>query len=68
MAKDTLEIEILEDGTIKTQTDHFSAAHHQSAEEFLQEITRQAGGPMQRNRNPHKKHVGHSHVHAHNQS
>lgn len=63
MAKDELQIEILEDGTIKTTTDHFSAAHHGSAEEFLAEVTRQAGGAMQRQKRGHRHTHTHTHVH-----
>jgi len=57
---DTLQIEILADGTIKTTTDPISPANHQSAEAFLQGVTKLAGGTMSRT----KRH-GHGHVHTH---
>jgi hypothetical protein len=65
MAQDELRITVLEDGTIRTETDSFSPANHQSAEEFLGEVTRQAGGPMQRQRRGKHHHHGHTHTHVH---
>lgn len=66
---DTLTIEILADGTIKTTTDPVSPANHQSAEAFLQGLTKLAGGEVTRKkRHAHKhehSHGTHSHVHAH---
>jgi hypothetical protein len=41
---DKILITILEDGTIKTETDRISAANHQSAATFLAEMARLAGG------------------------
>ncbi len=59
---DTLRIEILEDGTIKTTSDVVSAANHKSAEQFLKGIARLAGGETTREA---RKDVKHSHVHSH---
>lgn len=50
MPQDELHFTILEDGTIRTETDTFSPANHQSAEEFLAAVTAMTGGPMQRTR------------------
>lgn len=41
---DTITVEILEDGTIKTETDKVSSANHTTAEGFLKEMFRLAGG------------------------
>lgn len=59
---DTLTIEILEDGTIKTTSDAVSAANHESAEQFLKAMARLAGGETTREE---RRDVKHSHVHAH---
>lgn len=45
---DTLSIEILEDGTIKTLTDAVSPANHANAEQFLQFMAKLAGGETTR--------------------
>lgn len=45
---DKIEIEILEDGTIKTSTDKVSMANHSNAEGFLREMARLAGGVVKR--------------------
>jgi len=57
---DKLKIEISEDGTIKTSSDAVSMPNHQSAEAFLREMARLAGGTTTRR---HKH--GHSHTHTH---
>ena len=61
---DTLAIEILEDGTIKTTSDAVSAANHESAEQFLKAVARLAGGETTRETRRDVKH-GHVHTHAH---
>lgn len=58
---DTLKMIILEDGTIRTDTDRVSAPNHQSAEAFLSDITRATGGEATRTRKAH----GHVHQHTH---
>lgn len=58
---DTLRMTILEDGTIRTDTDRVSAPNHQSAEAFLSDITRAMGGEATRTRKAH----GHVHQHTH---
>lgn len=45
---DTIKITILEDGTIRTETDKVSMANHQNAEGFLRDIGRVAGGEVTR--------------------
>ncbi len=41
---DTIRITILEDGTIKTDTDKVSMPNHQNAEQFLRSVSTLAGG------------------------
>jgi hypothetical protein len=57
---DTITVEILPDGTIKTTTDPISPANHQSAEAMLNGFTVLAGGPATR-----KARHGHTHAHSH---
>jgi hypothetical protein len=60
---DKIIITILEDGTIKTQTDTVSAPNHQSADKFLADMARLAGGATEVVRKGKGSH--HHHVHAH---
>jgi hypothetical protein len=59
MRLDSLNIEILEDGTIKVSSDRVSQANHMMAEAFLRYISEMAGGGTVRQRK------GHHHTHAH---
>ena len=60
---DTVKISILDDGTIKTETDKVSMPNHQNAENFLRDVGRMAGGKVERK---HKHgHHEHSHEHTH---
>jgi hypothetical protein len=47
---DKIEIEILDNGTIKTTTDKISMPNHASAEQFLLGIARDLGGEVTRTR------------------
>lgn len=47
MKQDTFTIEILVDGTLRIETDKISAANHANSSQFLQEIAKIAGGPVQ---------------------
>jgi len=58
---DTMSIEILEDGTISVTTDKISDTNHVSADEFLAEVEKLAGGV----RNTAKR-KNHYHTHVHN--
>lgn len=40
-------VDILDDGTIKTTTDKVSAANHGNADNFIREMFRLAGGPVE---------------------
>lgn len=64
--QDTWEVTVLEDGRIKITTGPTSAAIHTTAEQFLGEINRLAGGPVVRERRPgarpnHSHHGNHHH-------
>ena len=57
---DQMKIEILEDGTISVSTDKISGTNHVSADEFLKEVAKLAGGT----RTTEKK-KNHFHTHEH---
>lgn len=61
MNEDIIEIEILEDGTIKTSTDQIGQSNHQNAEEFMAEMARNLGGATE----TEKRRVSHAHAHTH---
>jgi metal-dependent amidase/aminoacylase/carboxypeptidase family protein len=56
----TIKITILDDGTIRSETDEFSAAVHETAEQFLRGVTALTGGEVER-----RAKTGVSHVHTH---
>lgn len=64
---DVMEIEILEDGTIKTTTGAVSGANHANAEQFLKYMATLAGGTTERVKrgdvqtNHHHHHGEHEH-------
>jgi hypothetical protein len=64
MKTDNIQIEILDDGTIKITTDPISGANHTNAEGFLREIANLAGGETTREKRTDKK-ITHSHDHHH---
>ena len=64
MKNDTIEMEILADGTVKITTDPISGANHVGAEALVKEIGRLAGGDMTRARRHNHKHQ-HNHTHEH---
>ena len=66
---DTIKITVLEDGTIKTETDKVSMPNHANAEAFLRDMGRLAGGPVVRKAKhgfvlSHTHQDGHTHSHA----
>lgn len=61
MKEDMIEIEVLEDGTIKIITDHVSPANHLSADNFLKMIEELTGGEITKQKNR----KAHSHAHQH---
>jgi hypothetical protein len=57
MTTDTLKITILEDGTIKVETDQISQANHRSADEVVKLLGTLMGGEITIDQH----HPGHSH-------
>jgi hypothetical protein len=47
MADDILQIEILEDGTIKTVSGKIGVSNHKAADEFFKFIAQQSGGKVE---------------------
>lgn len=63
---DKIKITILEDGTIKVETDKISGANHVNAEGFLREMFKMAGGAVSRKLKHAKSHLfGQQHDHDH---
>ena len=60
MNQDTIEVEVLPDGSIKITTDPISAPNHTNAEKLLRAIA-QAGPTTRKARRGHH----HSHTHTH---
>lgn len=65
MGKDSIEYEILEDGTIKWTTGQVSAANHSNADRFLAEVGRLMGGETQIERRQDVTAGRHTHGHGH---
>jgi hypothetical protein len=61
---DTINIEILEDGTLKMDTGLISGPNHMSAEALVRDAVLDAGGKVERKRKPHQ-HGHHHHHHGH---
>jgi hypothetical protein len=57
--EDVIQIEVLDDGTIKATTDPISSANHLSADKFFRLLQERAGGATVRN----KRSNTHTHVH-----
>lgn len=62
MKNDVIQVEILEDGTLKFTTDPISGSNHANAEEALRFIARMAGGETTRVK---RSDVHHAHGHHH---
>ena len=54
---DNIQIEILEDGTLKVTSDPISAPNHANAEEFLRYMAQLAGGETSRARRTDAHHT-----------
>ncbi|MGH7260153.1 MAG: hypothetical protein ACREI9_05660 [Nitrospiraceae bacterium] len=66
MANDELTITILDDGTIKIETDQVSMPNHANAEEFLKMAARMVGGETTRTKRGHgREHTHHGVTHSH---
>ena len=61
MANDNIQIEILDDGTIKVTTDQVSGPNHANAEAFLKLMAQLGGGETTRIR----RHDAQQHAHTH---
>ena len=64
-SNDVMRITILNDGTIKTETDGISAPNHQNAERFLRNISTLAGGKTTRTARTDPEAMKHQHSHEH---
>lgn len=64
---DTIKVQILEDGTIKLETDKVSAAVHTNAENLLSEMAKLTGGTVKKvHKGMHRhQHNQHTHIHQH---
>ena len=66
---DEMKLEILSDGTISVSTDKISGKNHVSADEFLAEVEKLAGGERvvtkKKNRFAHQSHSHGNFVHSH---
>jgi len=58
---DQMIIQILDDGTIRTETNPISPVNHQSAEDFMAQVRSLTGGAVTRQRKGHS----HNHTHTH---
>lgn len=58
---DQMQITILDDGTIKVETDRISQANHMTAEAFMRNMASACGGKQDRK----QKHGTHHHHHHH---
>lgn len=65
---DTIRIDILKDGTVKTTTDPISAENHQSAEAFLSLLASLLGGDVtvEHRVDAHTHQHHHDHAREHN--
>ena len=61
MKEDNIQLEILQDGTLRFVTDKISSANHKSADDFLTFLARECGGQVDKQ----KRHHGHTHAHEH---
>jgi hypothetical protein len=62
---DTMQVEILADGTIKTTTDPISGANHDNCERFIRAMSALAGGETKREKRTDAEALRRAHQHAH---
>ena len=65
MNADIITVEILDDGSIKIETDRISGPNHVGAESLLREISKAAGGTTTRRRRVHVGQTITEHEHEH---
>ena len=61
---DTIQWEILEDGTVSVTTDTISGQNHLSADELLDQLGDMLGGEVKRKKRKGHVHAGHGHKHG----
>ena len=64
MNADSIEIEYLPDGTVKSSNGTISQANHSSADGFFKVLAQLLGGEVTRTKRAHGVHVHHQHEHA----
>jgi len=62
---DRIKVTILQDGTIKIETDPISQANHLSAEHLLDAISRFSGGEVTKTKKHSRAHVHEAHTQEH---
>lgn len=62
---DVIDVFILPDGRMKTQTGEVSAANHMLAEKLFRELAMLSGGESKREANKKEGHSHHGHTHSH---
>ncbi len=62
---DGIKITILQDGTIKVETDPIYQANHLSAEQLLDAISRLSGGEVTKTKKQSHAHMHGAHTHEH---
>lgn len=62
---DTMTIEVLADGTIKTTTGRISGPNHANADAFLKSVEKIVGGTTEIKRRGDAHHHTHDHAHDH---
>ena len=62
---DSMQIEILADGTMKVTTDKVSMANHMSAEKFMKGVAEMLGGTVTKLKRKGRTSHTHSHDHGH---
>ncbi|MDE3073799.1 MAG: hypothetical protein KGJ86_00085 [Chloroflexota bacterium] len=63
--EDSFRVTILDDGTLKVETDAVSQANHMNAEEFLRFVARAMGGEVTRTKIAQAHTHEHEHQHHH---
>lgn len=61
MKTDVVKVSILEDGTIKCDTDRISLPNHSNCEQFLRETARELGGTATTKMKHKHGHTSHTH-------
>ena len=64
--KGQMEVTILEDGTVKVETDDMGGPDHKTADEFLKMLSRLCGGEVTEQKRDRGHHHAHDHAHDHN--